>query len=654
MTDTSEKWPTADGLASPALYNTINRVTNVEIRVDNLDKIGDESRYPSTEYVNANFATKDHNHNSLYAAIDHVHPDGGTGGTVDLSSYQTITKMDVDPDVDTTPATAHYPSIAYVALNFASKNHTHDLSVYALKNDVYTQTQTDTLLNAKASSTHDHDAAYAPLTGSTTYITKSVNDLDNYYTKTAMNTSLDAKASSTHDHDTAYAPLTGSTTYITKSVNNLDNYYDKDTSDGKYATVGSSGITKTQADTYYEPKAPVDDPLIKESELFTKVTDIGDQAWQAKEDPVDPYVVTSDLTTLTTNWEENLDLQILKTQTGGTDANWYSGLQSDAKYAPLTGSTTYITKSVNDLDNYYDKTAMDTSLGTKASSTHNHSGVYQPAGSYLTDGSVYQTKDNMVVVGAETTYYSGAKVDALLSAIGSGSSSSTTMILTNPDPSVNNPDITGLLSAGGFHGMFSWAIQSNTTPLTALYKPNLSSWPLAGGDGTVTDVYTAFQNRTANTYRVKIWFDLGSTMVFNATGYGSTNDSRSWIQWMENVPNDSVINNKIANIVADGYGPSQTGNAQYSPGPVTYQQNRAAYGMQFTRHLGARHTGSATFKMGPNDLFLLKYFTHCNTTLTDKKLYNQPTSTLAFPSDTFWRIVSPNKVNVLYLECTQV
>ena len=116
---------------------------------------------------------------------------------------------------------------------------------------------------------------------------------------------------------------------------------------------------------------------------------------------------------------------------------WATKTQADTYYAPLTGSTAYAGAShthtgvyqpvgnylvAADIAGKANTTDVTAALAGKSDTTHTHTGVYQPVGNYLTDGTVYQTKANMTVVGSETTYYSGAKVDQLLSGLGGGAS----------------------------------------------------------------------------------------------------------------------------------------------------------------------------------------------------------------------------------------
>lgn len=120
------------------------------------------------------------------------------------------------------------------------------LALKANSSDVYTKTQID----------------------NKGYITKSVNNLDNYTTTTALNTALNNKADKSTTYtktevDTALSSkantsaiptkvsdLTNDSAFITKSVSNLNNYY-----------------TKTSIDTSLSSKANTSDLANKQDKL---------------------------------------------------------------------------------------------------------------------------------------------------------------------------------------------------------------------------------------------------------------------------------------------------------------------------------------------------------------------------------------------------
>lgn len=507
--DDTPKWPTGENRFPATLYATVAKVDTISTKVtateDNMDRVAEEVRYPSTQYCD-----------SRYATIGSI----STGG-VDLTALQTISKMDLDPEVDTTANTTHYPSVAYVALHFAPKNHTHDMSTFALANSVYTKTAVDAALSGKSDTTHTHtDYALVATT----------------YTKAEIDAAMSGKQA------------TG--TYVTADVSTLTNFYDKTTSDGKYATVAGAGITKTQGDTYYAPitgsteYATVTNLAAKANSsdvttaLATKAstTHNHDTTYAVLTNPANgqnnyagkDYVDTLSNAKYTKTAVDNFLLLKAPSVNPVNGQNNYAGKDYvDTQLATKQASGSYIDANVTALTNFYDKATSDGKYATVGSSgitktqgdtyyaaiTHNHTGVYQPVGSYLVaadiagkanasdvytkaqsdgkylttdDDSAYQTRANMVVVGSETTYYSGAKVDALIAA-GGGSGSV----------------MTGTLFADCDYGNFAASVH------TMVYNWNdrdtgnssLLSWVL-GGTGGTQKMY--WYNNTANALNVDV------------------------------------------------------------------------------------------------------------------------------------------------------
>lgn len=124
------------------------------------------------------------------------------------------------------------------------------------------------------------------------YITKVVDDLENYMTTTAINSSLSLKAN-TSDIPTDNAQLTNGAKYIKKDVSNLENYYDKSSVDIKLTlkldkasektklsqlTNDSGFITKEINNlTYYYLKTEIDTKLntkANTSDIPTKLSEL--------------------------------------------------------------------------------------------------------------------------------------------------------------------------------------------------------------------------------------------------------------------------------------------------------------------------------------------------------------------------------------------
>lgn len=112
------------------------------------------------------------------------------------------------------------------------------LNLKADKSTTYTKDEVNDKLDLKAD-TGDIPTKTSDLTNDSGFITKAVNNLDNYTKTTDLNTALALKADAT-DIPTKTSDLTNDTGYIDANVNNLTNYY-----------------TKTQCDTQLNGKEDV-------------------------------------------------------------------------------------------------------------------------------------------------------------------------------------------------------------------------------------------------------------------------------------------------------------------------------------------------------------------------------------------------------------
>ena len=427
------------------------------------------------------------------------------------------------------------------------------------------------------------DTRYAPKTGSTVYAAKTeIPDISGKANVTDVAVALSGKAEVSHHHDTAYAPVTGSTVYATKD---------------EVVQATGGGITQTMADARY----------VQQTVFFQGVTDIGDVAYAPMTGST-VYATTTDVTDLATEMSQ-----------------WAPADRSipiDIQFAPA-GS-------------YATTTDVSSALIGKSDTTHTHTGVYQPVGSYLVaadingkadtsavtsaltlkanvgdsytktesdakylttdDDSVYQTKANMVVVGSETTYYSGAKVDALLLAAmsGGGSSSSTSLYLTSPNKATFNP-AWAALGPG-----FFWQVRSNTTPFT----------PVATTSIGVSSLFNVIHNRTTDTYRVRVDYQVNSFVPFT----GTPNTTAVWMVHLQDVPVDAGLEGRVMNANDDSWGFKQSGdgtgvtrigaNGLIIPNfPAKVFTSRANSNMF---QVNPVHVRSATFVFGPNDLLVVR------------------------------------------------
>lgn len=328
-------------------------------------------------------------------------PVGSGEGGVDTNTLQRITgleqtvslKADASSLLNLAPVSGStvYATQTQVATKASISDVTTALAGKANVTDVASA------LSSKSDSSHTHTGTYAPATGSSVYALKTeIPDISGKADVSDVSSALATKADANHHHDGVYA--------------SVQDTYTKAEVDSVFATKAeipdiSGGLTTTQGDQRY----------VLDADLFEKVTDIGDQA-----------------------------------------------------YAPINGSSVYALKTeIPDISGKADISDVAAALALKSDTTHNHSGVYTPVGTsytkaesdakYLTtvNESAYQTKANMVVVGAETTYYSKAKVDALLSALGGGA----------PKALFGKIGSVSLGGAGGWSPMRQFTFSFNNTDL---------------------------------------------------------------------------------------------------------------------------------------------------------------------------------------------
>ena len=401
-----------------------------------------------------------------YAPLSHGH----TGVYQPVGNYATVSQIpDVSGKANTTDvatALATKANVTDVTAALAGKSdttHTHATLYAPISGSAVYASQSDVLaaLLLKSGTDHTHTGVYQPVGA---YLVAA--DIAGKANTSDVTTALAGKADATHTHTGTYAPATGSTVYATKD---------------EVTEATGGGLTLTAGDARY----------VQQANLFVGVTDITDQLYPAKQ---------------VTYSKTEVDDAI-----GSVYANVYT----------ITDTDTLLGNKANTSD-------VTTALAGKADATHTHSGTYAPVShthpEYAPQSSTYtktevdtalatkqatgsyQTTTNMVTVGSETTYYSGAKVDALLVGVGSGGTTFTYATFYSPDNTVYNPTF-----PGGFGGVFyfHWnnATASNTTPLTLC----------TAGSGTNM---ICIQNQTSNsTYKVHVDWTLQSLANFQDTSF---------------------------------------------------------------------------------------------------------------------------------------
>lgn len=447
---------------------------------------------------------------------------------------------------------------------------------------------------------------YAPITGSTTYATQAAvaakADQATTYTKTEVDTALSGVSGAgltqgaadllyagiSHNHTGVYQPV-GS--YLVAA----DIAGKANTTDVTTALAGKSDTNHIHADMVtFDTMGAAIGEKVSLSALAGEVRAIGDPVYQ----PIGTYLVAADITG----------------KANTTDVDTALGLKANQ-------ATTYT------------KTEVDTALTNKA-----------PA----TGSTVYQAKANMLVTGAETTYPSKAYADTLYAPIGGGSNPTTFMRLREPDATSFSP--TMAVNAGGIASLH-WGVVSNTTPLTPFWCPANANGPFTSEGTFRTDVFSAFQNRTANTYRITMSWELGMLHKLNTTGttsgFDPPNATVSWMAVHRGVPFDG----SIYALLYYGFwapdarvsGTTTAGNGTSYPYPIE------AHGFVETSGTGAlrpTHKANVTLLLGPNDMFQFRYWTLLNASVTSSYVFET--------SSARWSRGLPGNMNVLTLTCVQV
>jgi len=231
------------------------------------------------------------------------------------------------------------------------------------------------------------DARYAPLSGSTVYATKlEVPDVsgkaDTEYVNNQLslvtaafdgvNNALTDKSDTTHTHASLYAPLVN-------PAGGINNYFGSD----MVMIEGNAGLWGNRTVPSVNKANASYAPATGSTVYATKAEVTAATGGGLTQTAADDLYASKPLTYTKTE----VDIAL-------------SGKQDTGSYlvaADIAGKA--------DTATTYTKTEVDTALSDKA-----------PA----TGSTVYQTKDKMVKVGSETTYYSGDKVDALLAGVSGG------------------------------------------------------------------------------------------------------------------------------------------------------------------------------------------------------------------------------------------
>lgn len=251
-------------------------------------------------------------------------PIGGGGGVTTVngrSGAVTLTATDVSLGNVNNTSDANKPvsTATQTALDGkASTSHNHDATYAAISHGHATSeiTGLDTALAGKASTTHDHDADYAAITHDHDADYAPISHTHAISDTTGLQAALDGKAASSHSH--TIANVTG----LQTALDDLDTAIDGKAStthdhDADYAPISHTHTTADITDFAYEMATKAD---ATHSHAIADVTDL-----QSELDGKEPVITGSDTTTY---WRGDKSFQTLNKAAVGlanvdntTDAN---------------------------------------------------------------------------------------------------------------------------------------------------------------------------------------------------------------------------------------------------------------------------------------------------------------------------------------------
>lgn len=327
-----------------------------------------------------------------YVLIDGQIIDLGSTGDMNLDDYYTKTEVDASlngkanvNDIPTKTSDLTNDSLFVDKDTDQLTNYTkttelnNALNLKADKTTTYTKDETDDLLDLKADIS-DVPTNVSELANDSGYITKAVNNLDNYTKTTDLNTALALKADKT-EIPTKTSDLTNDSGYIDANVNNLTNYT-------KTSDLNDSLNLKADKSTTYT-KAEVDAIIEEELANFEHLD------YKVADSPPTPTTVVIGGQTVPTEEGVRYLVQV-------TGSNQYE------EYI-LIGDAIYDIGSAGDvnLNNYYNKTETDAKLDLKAD-----------VGDIPTNTSELTNDSNFAVTNANNNFSASQKVNGNIEATG--------------------------------------------------------------------------------------------------------------------------------------------------------------------------------------------------------------------------------------------
>ena len=392
------------------------------------------------------------------------------------------------------------------------------------KPSLYTASQVDTLLADKASTLHTHThteisdwntatssfltsvpaQTWASITGKPT--TVSGYGITDSYTKTEVDTALSGKSDTAHNHTGVYQPVGSYLTSINSSqvttalgftpynATNPSGYI----SGVSWGSVGGLLGNQTDLQTALNGKAST-----SHTHTHTDITDwnsatasfltvVPAQTWTSitgKPTTISGYATTDAYTKTEVDTALGSKQDTLPSQTGNAGKVLTTN-GSTLSWGTVSGSGTVAWGSIS--GTLSNQTDLQSALDGKATTTHNHAGVYQPVGSYLTSIS---SSDVTTALGF--TPYNATNPNGYITGISWGSITGLLSNQTDLQTVLNGKSNTGHTHVHTDITDWSSATASFLTSVPAQTWTSITGKPTTISGFGITDAYTKTEVDTA-------------------------------------------------------------------------------------------------------------------------------------------------------------
>ena len=422
LTDDNDNfYITGLGFSNGTLTATVNGADDPTVDLD--------GRYSLSGHTH-NYAASNHTHN--YAASNHTHNYAAASHSHDSDYY---TESETDTLLGGKSDTGHTHSYAATnhTHNYAATNHTHSYAAtnHSHDDDYYTESETDSLLDAKSDTGHTH--SYAATNHTHNYA--ATNHTHNY-------------AAATHTH--AYLPTTGGAItqdtdalLIKTSTNGAGaDIAFSDHQSGSYSQKGRINFFHSDAQSYGSGSAFI----LNSTEATTTI--LADGKLMYKEGIYSkPSTGTGAGTRKDANWDTAYGWG--DHASGGYAASShthnYAASNHTHNYAASNHTHNYAASSHSHDSDYYTESEMDTLLGGKSDTGHTHS----YAATNHTHGDIYYTETEVNnALGFKMPYTGGTfsgtvTVDAMMSVnedihLGTGTGEQARLLIRKTDNNVSD------------------------------------------------------------------------------------------------------------------------------------------------------------------------------------------------------------------------